>query len=125
MTKKDTNPLHLSFWFKVGMDLYKNRAPNNINKHLILLAIFYSANEEYKMADNLFQSALSSMKSDLSHSKILGLNMYGRMLIKNQETKQKGFELVKISEDMAKDGIGFDYKTENLFFDIDKTNPFQ
>lgn len=64
LTHERHNPSNISFWFKLGLDFYENKAPELIDRHLILLAMFYSANQKVASAETLYKSILTKLKKD-------------------------------------------------------------
>lgn len=124
LTKKGVSPVAISFWFKIGLSLYKNHAPNDISRHALLLATFYSANGDLNTAHMLFRNTLATLPSDNSYLKIFGLNMYGRLLLKSSKTEHQGLEFVKLSEKIAQSEPSNE-KLESLFMEDTEINPFQ
>ena len=64
LTHERVNPNNISFWFKIGLNFYENKAPELIDRHIMLLAMFYSANQKVSSAETLYKSFLSKMKKD-------------------------------------------------------------
>ncbi|CAI2368987.1 unnamed protein product [Moneuplotes crassus] len=91
-------PSDISFWFKIGLDFHQNVAPEKIDRFLTYLAVFYSSNQQVSVAEKIFREALTKMEKDFSYTKAMGLNMYGRMLLKHPKRKVQAYTLLKQSE---------------------------
>lgn len=97
------NPVNIAFWFKMGLDLYQNHAPTTIDRHLVLMALFYSANGQETTANDLFKQSLKKMKNQSTYTRAMGLNMYGRMLYKNPKYSDRGITYLQKSEQLMTD----------------------
>lgn len=97
------NPVNIAFWFKIGLDLYQNHAPTTIDRHLVLMALFYSANGQEATANDLFKQSLKKMKNQSTYTRAMGLNMYGRMLYKNPKYTDRGISYLQKSEQLMTD----------------------
>jgi hypothetical protein len=115
LTHENKKPANISFWFKLGLDLYENMAPHQMDRHMIFMALFYSANAQYKTAENLYRGSLKKMKNDVSYSKAMGYNMYGRMLLKVPERKDHGIIYLERSEKMMTVLPHWHDKIDNVF----------
>jgi tetratricopeptide (TPR) repeat protein len=97
------NPVNIAFWFKMGLDLHQNHAPTSIDRHLVLMALFYSADGQESIANDLFQQSLKKMKNQSTYTRAMGLNMYGRLLYKNPKLKERGTAYLQKSEQLMTD----------------------
>lgn len=120
LMNENTNPQNISFWFKLGLDLYENRCPHLIDRHLILLAAFYSSNRKLRTAEELFRQALKKMKKETNYTKAMGLNMYGRMLQKHPKRRDQGMVYLQQSEQLMSILPHWYDKVDNLFLYDDK-----
>ena len=115
LTHEKHNPNNISFWFKVGLDFYESKAPELIDRHLLLLALFYSANQKITTAETIYKSVLTKMKKDDWYQKALGLNMYGRMLLKHPKRKEQGMVYIQQSEEIMSILPHWYDKIDNIF----------
>ena len=44
-----------AFWFRLGIKYYERVKPENIDRHLIMLALFYANNNKKMMAEGLYR----------------------------------------------------------------------
>ena len=44
-----------AFWFRLGIKYYENNCPEQMERQLILLGLFYASNGELKMAESLYR----------------------------------------------------------------------
>jgi len=44
-----------AFWFTCGLKYYERCAPQDINRHLVMLALFYATMEKRMMAEGLYR----------------------------------------------------------------------
>jgi hypothetical protein len=44
-----------SFWFKLGLNYYNRVKPDNIDRHLIMLALFYATRDKRMIAEGLYR----------------------------------------------------------------------
>ena len=44
-----------AFWFKLGLKYYERAAPQDIERHLIMLALFYATREKRMLAEGLYR----------------------------------------------------------------------
>ena len=44
-----------SFWFKLGLNYYNRVKPENIDRHLIMLALFYATRNKRMIAEGLYR----------------------------------------------------------------------
>lgn len=59
MTGKSKNP---AFWFRLGLKYFEKNDPEHIDRHLILLGLFYASNGKNMTAEGLYGQALEKMK---------------------------------------------------------------
>ncbi|CDW84277.1 UNKNOWN [Stylonychia lemnae] len=86
------------FWFKFGLNYYEKIDPEHIDRHLILLGLFYASSGDTKTAEMLYGQALEKMQGDISFTKVMGMNLYGRLLIKNKKREQEATKYLSLSE---------------------------
>lgn len=74
------------------------------------------------MAEGLYGQALEKMKDQNSYTKVMGMNLYGRLLMKNRMREQEATKWLKASEQLGAQ-LPFWYdKIEHLYlpeFDLD------
>lgn len=75
------------------------------------------------MAEGLYGQALEKLKDQqLSYTKIMGMNLYGRLIIKNRMREQEASRILKQSEQLAAQLPYWHDKIEHLYlpeFDLD------
>jgi uncharacterized protein YlxP (DUF503 family) len=120
LTHENSNPVNISLWFKIGLDLYENTAPQLMDRHLVLLGLFYAANQQIGTAEKLYKASLQKMDKDVSYTKAMAMNMYGRMLIKHPKLEQQGTYYLKQSEELMKILPHWYDKIESTFLFDDK-----
>ncbi len=73
-------------------------------------------------AEGLYGQALEKMKDQVSYTKVMGMNLYGRLLMKNRMREQEATKILKASEQLGAQ-LPFWYdKIEHLYipdFDLD------
>ena len=47
-----------AFWFRLGLKYYERAAPESIERHLIMLALFYATRDKRMMAEGLYRQVL-------------------------------------------------------------------
>lgn len=52
-------------------------------------------------AEGLYREALEKLKNVDSYTKVMGLNFYGRMLLKMQKRENEATQMLKTSEQLA------------------------
>ena len=75
-----------AFWFRLGLKYYERVAPDAIERHLIMLALFYATRNKRMMAEGLYRQVLEILNHDKSnavrsYNLVMALNFYGRMLL--------------------------------------------
>ena len=83
-----------AFWFRLGIKYYERVKPENIDRHLIMLALFYANNNKKMMAEGLYRQVLDKLGSDkktsaLNYNLVMALNFYGRMLMANPKRERE------------------------------------
>ena len=70
---------------------------------MLLLGLFYASNKKVMTAEGLYSEALQKLKDEDSFTKVMGLNLYGRLILKHHEQREKeATQYLKTSEEMAK-----------------------
>jgi len=54
------------------------------------------------VAETLYAESLEKMKNTISFTKVMAMNLFGRLLLKNKKREQEGVQMLKLSEDIAK-----------------------
>ena len=77
-----------AFWFRLGLKYYERVMPEDIDRHLIMLALFYATRDKKMMAEGLYRQVLDKLNHDknnstLNYNLVMALNFYGRMLMAN------------------------------------------
>lgn len=90
---------------------------------MILLGLFYASNGKNMMAEGLYSQALEKLDNQPpSYTKVMGMNLYGRLIMKNRMREQEAARLLKASEQLGAQ-LPFWYdKIEHLYipeFDLD------
>mmetsp|Transcript_18439 Transcript_18439/g.21742 ORF Transcript_18439/g.21742 Transcript_18439/m.21742 type:complete len:139 (+) Transcript_18439:552-968(+) len=75
-----------AFWFRLGLKYYERCKPEQIDRHLIMLALFYATRDKRMMAEGLYRQVLDKLGHDkqgsaLNYNLVMALNFYGRMLM--------------------------------------------
>ena len=75
-----------AFWFRLGLKYFENCRPEDIDHHLIMLALFYATRDKRMMAEGLYRQVLDKLGHDkkesvLNYNLVMALNFYGRMLM--------------------------------------------
>jgi hypothetical protein len=71
-------------------------APQEIDRHLILLGLFYASNGKNMMAEGLYGQALEKLRTaGPSYTKVMGMNLYGRVLMKNRMREKEAAQYLK------------------------------
>jgi hypothetical protein len=68
----------------MGLKYFEKLDPEHIDRHLILLGLFYASNGKNMMAEGLYGQALEKMKDQVSYTRVMGMNLYGRLIMKNK-----------------------------------------
>lgn len=74
-----------AFWFRCGLKYLERVMPQAIDRHLIMLGLFYSSREKHMMAEGLYRQVLDKLEHDkstqaVSYNLVMALNFYGRLL---------------------------------------------
>eukprot|EP00347_Sterkiella_histriomuscorum_P014449 403360823 len=110
------------FWFRLGMKYFETIDPQHMDRHLILLGLFYASNGKLVTAQDIYSQALDKMRDDVSYTKVMGMNLYGRMLMKNKETQEEAGKYLRLSEKAGAMLPYWYYKIEQLYipeFDLE------
>ena len=116
-----------AFWFKLGLKYYERVEPELMQRHLIMLALFYATRDKKMMAEGLYREVLDKMNYDkssasISYNLVMALNFYGRMLLANPKREKEARDYIKQSEQYAAN-LPFWYdKIDNIYltdFDLD------
>jgi len=71
-----------AFWFKLGLKYFEENNINDIDRHLVMLGLFYSSRGKKMMAEGLYRQVLSKKEDEkYSYTLVMALNFYGRMLL--------------------------------------------
>lgn len=102
--KDDILPRDVAFWFRLGLRYYEANAPDQMERHLVLLGLFYAANGKHTTAEGLYREAISKLEGDynLCYSLVMAKNLYGRLLLKDPKRGNEATRQLKESEDLAK-----------------------
>ena len=75
----------MAFWFRLGLKYFETINPEEIEKHLILLALFYASKNNFGIADSLYRQAIEKMEkeNDKCYSLVMAKNLYGRLLMRD------------------------------------------
>mmetsp|Transcript_28863 Transcript_28863/g.27758 ORF Transcript_28863/g.27758 Transcript_28863/m.27758 type:complete len:100 (+) Transcript_28863:1065-1364(+) len=75
----------------------------DIDRHLLILGLFYATNNKAMTAEGLYRQALDKMREETSYNKAMGLNLYGRLILKHHEKReQEATKFLKASEEMMR-----------------------
>ena len=93
-----------AFWFKCGLKYYERCDPEHINRHLVMLGLYYATREKRMMAEGIYRQVLD--KCDFgkstqrnSYTLSMALNFYGRMLLdSNIKRKSEADDYIKQSD---------------------------
>jgi len=116
-----------AFWFKLGLKYYERVKPDNIDRHLIMLALFYATRDKRMIAEGLYRQVLDRLEYDTSSASInynlvMALNFYGRMLLANPKRESEAKEYLKQSETLGRSLPHWYDKLDNIYmpgFDLD------
>ena len=77
----------MAFWFRLGLKYFETINPEEIEKHLILLALFYASKNNFGIADSLYRQAIEKMEkeNDKCYSLVMAKNLYGRLLMRDPQ----------------------------------------
>ena len=111
----------------MGLKYYERVKPEEIERHLIMLALFYATRDKKMMAEGLYRQVLDKLDHDkktakLSYNLVMALNFYGRMLMGNPKRHSEAQEYIKQSEQIAKEMPFWYDKLDNIYmpkFDLD------
>jgi hypothetical protein len=53
------------------------------------------------MAEGLYSQALDKLKNQNSYTKVMGMNLLGRLLLKNRMREQEATKILKLSEKLG------------------------
>ena len=123
--KGDIN--NAAFWFRLGLKYYEKHDIENMDRHLIMLALFYATRDKKMMAEGIYRQVLDRMNFDkssasISYNLVMALNFYGRMLLANEKRKSEAEDYIKQSEIIAQRMPYWYDKIDNIYlssFDLD------
>jgi hypothetical protein len=80
--------------------------PLEIDRHLILLGLFYSSSNKTGIGEGLFRKVLDKYMQDQSSDSVnynlmMALNFYGRLLLQNPKRQTEAHNYLKQSELLA------------------------
>ena len=109
-----------AFWFRLGLKYYERVRPEEIDRHLIMLALFYATRDKKMMAEGLYRQVLDKLEhekkqSALSYNLVMALNFYGRMLMANPKRQREAQDYIKQSEQLAADMPHWYDKLDNIY----------
>jgi hypothetical protein len=117
-----------AFWFRLGLKYYERVEPDLIDRHLIMLGLFYATRDKKMMAEGIYRQVLDRLEYDKSskamcYNLVMALNFYGRMLLgHNVKRKDEAEDYLRQSEALA-EMMPFWYdKMDNIHlldFDLD------
>lgn len=89
-----------ALWFRIGLKYYERVKPEEIDRHLIMLALFYATREKRMMAEGLYRQVLDKLDYDkksstMSYNLVMALNFYGRMLMHNPKRHKEAQDYIK------------------------------
>jgi hypothetical protein len=101
--------------------------PDQIDRHLIMLGLFYASREKRMMAEGLYRQVLDKLEYDkstqsVSYNLVMALNFYGRMLMFNPKREKEAKDYILQSELLAKSMPFWYDKIDNIYtteFDLD------
>jgi hypothetical protein len=117
-----------AFWFRLGLKYYERVEPELIDRHLIMLALFYATRDKKMMAEGLYRQVLDKLEYDKSskamcYNLVMALNFYGRMLLgHNIKRKDEAEDYLRQSEALAQMMPFWYDKMDNIHlldFDLD------
>jgi hypothetical protein len=123
--KGDIN--NAAFWFRLGLKYYEKHDIENMDRHLIMLALFYATRDKKMMAEGIYRQVLDRLNFDkssasISYNLVMALNFYGRMLLANEKRKSEAEDYIKQSEIIAQRMPYWYDKIDNIYlssFDLD------
>jgi hypothetical protein len=116
-----------AFWFRLGLKYYEKHDIENMDRHLIMLALFYATRDKKMMAEGIYRQVLDRLNFDkssasISYNLVMALNFYGRMLLANEKRKSEAEDYIKQSEIIAQRMPYWYDKIDNIYlssFDLD------
>ena len=81
-----------AFWFRLGLKYYEDNCPDQMDRQLILLGLFYASNGDLKSAQSLYLQAINKMEKDKNQcfSLVMAKNLYGRLLMGHPKLQKEG-----------------------------------
>lgn len=117
-----------AFWFRLGLKYYERVEPEKIDRHLIMLALFYASRDKKMVAEGLYRQVLDKLEFDkssksINYNLVMALNFYGRMLLgHNIKRKNEAEDYLRQSEALAEMMPYWYDKMDNIHiseFDLD------
>lgn len=95
-----------AFWFRLGLKYFERVQPDQIDRHLTMLALFYASRDKKMMAEGLYRQVLDKLEYEkdtaaLNYNLVMALNFYGRMLLSNPNRAKEANDYLKQSEEIA------------------------
>ena len=75
-----TSKLEVSFWLKLSLALHEAKKPEDLDRVMIFLSLFYLQSGDAETGLTTFRETIYKMKDRLDYTNVLGLNMCGRFL---------------------------------------------
>ncbi len=91
----------ISFWLKMSLAFHEAHSIENIDRVMIYLGLFYLQGGDAKLGVETLTETISKMRDRADYTNVFGLNMTGRYLLKNKETKKEATAMLKRSESLA------------------------
>ncbi|EGR33488.1 hypothetical protein IMG5_051660 [Ichthyophthirius multifiliis] len=89
------------FWFKYGLKFFEQIDPVNIDRFLITLGVFCNNYNEHGRAEQLFKKTLEIIGDNDNYNKVLCLQIYGNMLLKNLAREHEGQQLIAKAHELS------------------------
>ena len=92
-----------SFWFRMGLKYYESVIPEDMERHLVLLGLFYASKGQFQQAEGLYAQAIDKMQKDNNRcfTLVMAKSLLGKMLMASGRSKE-AVQHLKHSESLAK-----------------------
>ena len=87
----------MSFWFRLGLRYHELQQPENLDRFLILLGLFYATNNKANLAEKLYTESILKMEKaqQMNYPLMMAKNLLGRLLARDEKREDEAFMHLK------------------------------
>ena len=92
------------FWFKLGLNYFKEESPDQMDRQLILLGLHYASQGETKTAEYIYLEAIHKLEREENRcfSLVMAKNLYARMLLRDKQRQEEAYMHLQQADSLAR-----------------------